>query len=165
MAAAHVEISKLKRQVQILIALFISGLVFSGITAFPIEAELQIAQQWMENLEWNNRFSSWIQVTYKGVKETNSKYPFIAYGSDWLAFAHLVIAIAFGGPLRDPVKNIWVIEFGMIACLAIFPLAFIAGPLRQIPLFWQCIDCSFGIVGFLLLWSCHKKITMMRRAG
>ena len=25
---------------------------------------------------------------------------------DWLAFAHVVIAVAFWGPLRDPVKNI-----------------------------------------------------------
>jgi len=37
-------------------------------------------------------------------------YPFIAYGTDWLAFAHFVIAIAFIGPWRDPVRNVWVVE-------------------------------------------------------
>jgi hypothetical protein len=34
-----------------------------------------------------------------------------------------VIAIAFIGPWRDTVKNIWVIEFGMIACVLVVPFA------------------------------------------
>jgi hypothetical protein len=59
------------------------------------------------------------------------------YGTDWLAFAHLVIAVAFWGPLRDPVRNIWVIEWGMIACVGIVPLALFAGPVRDIPLWWS----------------------------
>ena len=29
----------------------------------------------------------------------------IAYGTDWLAFAHITIAVAFLGPLKDPVRN------------------------------------------------------------
>ena len=37
------------------------------------------------------------------------------YGFDWLAFAHLLIAIAFLGPLKDPIKNEWIIRWGMIA--------------------------------------------------
>ena len=32
----------------------------------------------------------------------------------WLAFAHIVIAIAFVGPPRDPVRNVWVIELALI---------------------------------------------------
>ncbi|SCF41963.1 hypothetical protein [Micromonospora mirobrigensis] len=32
------------------------------------------------------------------------------YGTDWLAFAHLVLAVAFWGPLRDPVRNVWVVQ-------------------------------------------------------
>jgi hypothetical protein len=67
--------------------------------------------------------------------------PFIACGTDWLAFAHLVIAIAFWGPVRDPVRNIWVVQFGMTACLAV-----VAGPVRGIPWWWwQLIDISFGV--------------------
>jgi hypothetical protein len=42
----------------------------------------------------------------------------------------------------------------LIACVAVIPLAFIAGPLRGIPMFWRLIDCSFGIGGALpLLWA------------
>jgi hypothetical protein len=32
-------------------------------------------------------------------------YPFLAYGTDWLAFVHLVIAVAFVGPFFDPVPD------------------------------------------------------------
>jgi hypothetical protein len=98
---------------------------------------------------------------YAAVKTTNEKYPYLSYGTDWLAFAHLVIAVVFIGPLKDPVKNIWVIEFGMIACLMVFPLAFIAGPIRGIPFYWQLIDCSFGVFGFILLYSCYKNIKQL----
>jgi hypothetical protein len=95
---------------------------------------------------------------YAAVKATNDSYPFISYGTDWLAFAHLVIAVVFIGPYKDPVKNIWVIQFGMIACLMVFPLALIAGPIREIPFYWQLIDCSFGIFGFLLLYRSYRYI-------
>jgi hypothetical protein len=155
--------TKLRTQIKRLIILFIIGLVLSGITAFPIELQLGIANQWITYLKWDNGLTQWVELVYKGITETNAKYPFIAYGTDWLAFAHLVIAVAFTGPLRDPVKNIWVIEFGMIACIAIFPLAFIAGAVRGIPFYWRLIDCSFGIFGGILLWICYRKIKTLER--
>lgn len=82
----------------------------------------------------------------------------LAYGTDWLAFAHLLLAALFWGPYRDPVKNIWVIEFGMGASLAVIPLALICGTVRGIPFFWQLIDCSFGLICFPLLWWAHRLI-------
>jgi hypothetical protein len=154
---------KLVNQIKTLILLFISGLILSGITAFPIEWQLDLANKFLSNSHWDNDFTRWMALVRKGVKETNSHYPFIPYGADWLAFAHLVIAIAFIGPLRDPVRNIWVIEFGLIACMAIFPLAFIAGNVRGIPFFWQLIDCAFGVFGGLLLWVCYRKIKLLEK--
>jgi hypothetical protein len=62
-----------------------------------------------------------------------------------------VIAVAFLGPLKDPIRNIWVVEFGMIACILVIPLALICGHIRGIPFAWQLIDCSFGIFGFIPL--------------
>ena len=82
--------------------------------------------------------------------------------TDWLVFAHIVIALAFIGPLRDPVKNLWTIEWAMLACLLVIPLALICGPLRGIPAFWQVIDCAFGVIGILPLAYCRhtiKKLT------
>jgi hypothetical protein len=73
-----------------------------------------------------------------------------------------MLAILFIGPLRDPVKNSWVIEFGMIACLLIIPLAFIAGYIRHIPIFWRIIDCSFGVFGIIPLMICYKNIKLLK---
>lgn len=153
----QMEVTALQKQIRVLLILFIIGLVLSGITAFPIETELKIAHDAISKNALRNDLTNWLEQVYTGVHETNQKYPFIAYGTDWLAFAHIVIAIAFIGPLRDPVKNIWVIQFGIIACLAVFPLALIEGPFRGIPRFWQIIDCSFGITGGALLIVCWRK--------
>jgi hypothetical protein len=151
------------RQVKTLLMIFMVCLVVSGLTAFPIDWQLSLAHSWVAEQGWNNGVAQWLEKVYQGVHDTYSRYPFMAYGTDWLAFAHLVIAVAFIGPWRDPVRNVWVVEFGMIACVAILPLAFIAGPVRGIPLFWQLIDCSFGVVGLLLLWVCRRKIAQLEK--
>lgn len=100
----------------------------------------------------------WITRVRTGLDEADARYPFVLYGTDWLAFAHLVIAVAFYGPFRDPVRNIWVIEFGMIACAGIIPLALICGPIRDIPFWWSIIDMSFGVIGVIPLLIVHRKI-------
>ncbi|MBY0424826.1 MAG: hypothetical protein K2Q22_04240 [Cytophagales bacterium] len=151
-----IELRRLKMIRRFLI-LFIVCLIFSGLTAFPIEWQLRQVHDLIIKLEFENELTKWILTAYNAVRETNSKYPFLAYGTDWLAFAHLVIAILFIGILRDPIRNIWVIKFGMIACVAIFPTTFIAGSIRGIPFFWQIIDCSFGVFGGLLLWVIYEK--------
>jgi hypothetical protein len=71
--------------------------------------------------------------------------------------------MAVVGPLKDPVRNLWVVEFGMIACVLVVPLALICGPLRGIPFFWRLIDCSFGVLGILPLWLCRRAILEIRR--
>ena len=149
-------ITVLKKQIRSLILLFIICLILSGITAFPIETELAFVMKFEHSFPFF--LQKWLRLVNQGVMETNKNYPFISYGSDWLAFAHIVIAIAFLGPIKDPVKNIWIIQFGMIACVLIIPLALVAGPIRGIPFFWQMIDCSFGIIGFVPLYICNNKI-------
>jgi hypothetical protein len=100
----------------------------------------------------------WIERVGNAVAATNAAYPFLAYGTDWLAFAHLLIAIAFIGPLLDPVRNKWVIAFGLIACAGVIPLALIAGQVRGVPLGWRLIDCSFGVLGGVPLLLCHRCV-------
>ncbi len=100
----------------------------------------------------------WIERVRQGIDVADGKYPFLLYGTDWLAFAHLVIAFAFYGPYRDPVRNIWVVEFAMIACAAIVPLALICGPHRGIPFWWSVIDMSFGVFGAIPLYIVRRKI-------
>jgi hypothetical protein len=147
---------KIINKIRAIIIFFIIALVLSGITAFPIETELQILNN---NIGLFPEFiRNWLADVYFAVKTTNTNFPFLSYGTDWLAFAHIVIAVSFIGPLKDPVKNIWVIEFGIIACLMVIPLALFAGAVRGIPFYWRIIDCSFGILGlFPLIW-CRKLI-------
>jgi hypothetical protein len=152
---------KLRKQIKNLIVLFIIFLALSGITAFPIETELAFVNK--NITAFPESFQRWINDVYLAVKSTNENFPYLSYGTDWLAFAHLVIAVAFIGPLKDPLKNVWVIQFGMIACAMVFPLAFIAGAIRGIPFYWQLIDCSFGIFGFGLLYYCYKKILLLEK--
>jgi len=108
--------------------------------------------------------ANFLHIIYIAISQTNQQYPYIAYGFDWLAFAHLVIATAFIGPLKDPVKKIWVIEWAVIACIAIIPLAFICGPIRQIPFYRRLIDCSFGVFGIIPLYLCRKWIKELATA-
>jgi hypothetical protein len=152
---------KLEFRVKALLLFFIIGLVLSGITAFPIETQLEFALNYIHILP--EVMQLWLTQIYFAVKTTNAQFPYLSYGTDWLAFAHIVIAVAFIGPWRDPVKNIWVIEFGMIACIMVFPLAFIAGGIRDIPLFWKLIDCSFGVLGFIPLYYCYSLIKQLER--
>lgn len=148
--------SQLIKKIRIYLIAFIVLLILSGVTAFPVQTELEFL---MKHMDVFPKFMQvWLTKIYISVSQTNINYPQLAYGTDWLAFAHLVIAVAFIGPLKDPVKNIWIMQFGMIACIMVFPLALIAGPIRQIPFFWQLIDCSFGLFGLIPLYICYKNI-------
>lgn len=152
---------KLRREIRLLLYIFMAGLLLSGITAFPLHTELTYANDLFTYFKLHNSLSLWFDTVYTGVDEVDKKYPFIAYGTDWLAYAHLILAVLFIGILKDPVKNIWILQFGMIACVGIFPLAFIAGSIRGIPFYWQLIDCSFGLFGGVVLWKCYRKVRIL----
>jgi hypothetical protein len=98
----------------------------------------------------------WLKHVQGALRQTQEQYPLLFYGTDWLAFGHFVIAIAFAGALRDPVRNRWLFDFGLIACMLVIPYALCFGSWRGIPFWWRLIDCSFGVVGFVPLWFCRK---------
>ncbi len=140
---------------------FVVCLVLSGATAFPLVHELRWTEDLLNHLSVGDHLpalTEWIERVRAGLDEADADYPFLLYGTDWLAFAHLVIAVAFYGPYRDPVRNIWVIEFGMIACAGIIPLALICGPIRGIPGWWTVIDMSFGVFGVIPLYVVWRRI-------
>ena len=153
---------RLLRRVRILLGLFVVGLVLSGLTAFPLVWESEMLDRAIGEETWMLRawpaMAAWMSRVHRGITETARAYPFLAYGTDWLAFAHIVIGIAFIGPLVDPVRNIWVIRWAMIACIGVVPLAMICGAIRDIPWWWRVLDCGFGIVGIVPLWLVHRTI-------
>ena len=150
------------RKIRWAIGIFITGLVLSGLTSFPLQLELN----WLANVRGgaNTGFDRWILTVRDGLNDTYQKYPWLGYGTDWLAFAHLVIAIFFIGPLIDPVKNVWIIQAGLAACVLVPVLAFTCGPIRQIPLGWRLIDSSFGVLGAIPLLYALRLTRKMARS-
>jgi hypothetical protein len=137
-----------------LLLLFINALFISGLTAIPVDAQLGFL---LNHTAKQTAFYSWIERVLLAYRDVNAAHPFLFYGYDWLAFAHFVLAILFIGPYKDAVKNIWVIQFGLIACVLVIPFALIAGSFRGIPIGWRLIDCSFGVIGFALLYVIYTK--------
>ncbi len=153
--------NKLKRRIRFYIIFFIVAILASGITTFPIESELKFFTDHPNLIP--SFLNGWFIQVYEAVKDTNATYPFLAYGTDWLAWAHLIIALLLIGPLKDPVKNIWVIEWAMIACIFVFPLALIAGHIRHVPMYWRLVDCSLGLLGLIPLILCHRAIRKLEK--
>ncbi|WP_329462754.1 hypothetical protein [Streptomyces sp. NBC_01431] len=162
------ERNALLRRIRTWLAVFVVCLVLSGLTAFPLVHELHWTQSLLQATplgDWPPGLSAWIDRVRDGLDSADAEYPFLLYGTDWLAFAHLVIAVAFYGVVRDPVRNVWVVEFGMIACAGIVPLALICGPVRGIPFWWSVIDMSFGVFGVIPLYVVRRKIKVLEGMG
>ncbi len=137
---------------------FMVVLVISGATARPADSERACATR---RIPRGTCVGDWLDKVYLSVLHQKLHYPWLAYGYDWLAFAHFVLAILFIGPLKDPVRNKWVIEFGMIACLLVIPFALIAGYMRGLPLWWRLVDCSFGVAGLIPLRIVLHRIQLL----
>jgi len=157
------------RRIRFWLLVFMAGLMLSGVTAFPLRSEVSwldwvLPEGWLRPAAEHTGLFAWIDQVNQAISLTDARFPFLAYGTDWLAFAHLVIAVAFIGPLVDPLRNKWVILFGLIACAGVVPLALIAGQVRDIPLPWRLIDCSFGLLGSIPLAICLRQIGLMERS-
>ncbi|MFJ5833118.1 hypothetical protein [Streptomyces sp. NPDC093089] len=159
----------LLRNIRVWLVVFVVCLVLSGATAFPLVTELRLLDSaltgWAAPVaDLLPGLAEWIHRVRDGLAATDRDAPYVLYGTDWLAFAHLVIAVAFYGVYRDPVRNIWVVEFGMIACVGVIPLALICGPIRGIPFWWSVIDMSFGVIGILPLLHVRRLIKRLEAA-
>jgi hypothetical protein len=162
-----IEQKQLLLKIRLVTLFFMAALVVSGITAFPAETELRMAMQFLniegQNPESLNALQRWLASGYEALCATNAQFPFLAYGFDWLAFAHIVIALAFIGLYREPVRNKWLVTWAMICCVAVIPLALICGEIRQIPFFWRLIDCSFGVFGIIPLIYLRSLILRLEK--
>lgn len=158
----------LESRVRFCTVFLIVGLVISGATALPIATATRAGVSLLgADLSAGGRLpefvASWLRTLHAGIDTTSQQAPFMFYGTDWLAFGHFMIALAFVGALRDPVRNRWLYQFGMMAC-ALVPLwALVFGHLRGIPTWWRAIDASFGVVAFVPSWLCHRWVRALER--
>ncbi|MGJ8655807.1 MAG: hypothetical protein ACSHX6_05090 [Akkermansiaceae bacterium] len=151
------------RKIRWALSLVIFGLVISGVTAFPLLGELNMIAGWLSdggdlNPGHYTGLTHWILHVREGLEVSYQSYPFIAYGTDWLAFAHLMIALYFILPWLDPARYIGVIYIGILSSVMIIPLALICGEIRGIPFAWRLVDCSFGVFCLPPLWYALKNV-------
>lgn len=160
-------LSKIRR----LLAVFIAGLVISGVTAIPLIREVDAIvattgadEQIVKPASTNPpAWALWLARVWDALHETDTRHPILFYGTGWLAFGHIIIAITFVGAWRDPFRNLWLFDFGLIACELVIPWALIFGHARGIPIWWQMMDCSFGLLGAVPLLICKKLLNDTRR--
>jgi hypothetical protein len=149
------------------LGLFIVGLILSGVTAFPLLTELRLLASWLgitnaADYAELTGLQHWIARVLFALEYNAVNFPFLAYGTDWLAFGHLSIAVFFIRPLFKPLESDWVLKCGLICCTAVIPTALIAGQVREIPFYWRLIDCSFGVFGAIPLIYCLKQTKLAR---
>src|SRR5205085_4834100 len=95
---------------RISLSLFMAGLMVSGLTAFPLLGELSLLCRWLgiddpAAYATLSGLRGWIAFVSFGLQKSCATFPFIAYGTDWLALGHLIIAMFFIGPFLDPIRN------------------------------------------------------------
>jgi hypothetical protein len=151
---------QLRWRIKAAIVITIIGLLLNGISALPLRTELKILLSY-SNLLPQFALDWWNQVN-QGVLETSEKYNFMRYGFDWLAFAHAMIALVFLGPLRDPIKNQWVIKWGMIVAALSIVMAFGWERMRDIPVWWSFVDGGISYFAFVVLWLCNRWIEKLK---
>lgn len=153
---------------RVALGLFLLGLVFSGLTAFPLLTEIRVLSSLL-GINDPSKYADytglvhWIAYVQLGLERTYVVFPFFGYGTDWLAFGHLASAAFFVRPFFKPLDSDWVLKTGLVICASVVPLALIAGQVRGIPLYWRLVDSSFGIFGSLPLGYCLHLTRQMRR--
>jgi len=128
---------------------------------------LQTELDWVVRLfgpERTDSLSIWLNKVRNGLDATYGRYPFIAYGTDWLAFGHFVIALVFYWAWKDPIRYSGLFSFGLLACALLIPYALVMGQAREIPWGWRLIDCSFGIFGLLPLGLARKWVRQLEQS-
>ncbi len=150
----------LLRRIRVLLALFMAGLVLCGLVIFPLQQQIDLVASMFGPGTLADRvfppMAQWIAQLQEGIGAIADNHPYLFYCTDWVGFAMIAIAITFFGPLKDPVRNIWVIRFGMIVCMLTIPMVIISGTIRGFPLFWLPVDCMFGIAGWVLLYPAFR---------
>ncbi len=142
-----------------MLGIIVFGLLVSGITVWPAVPELKM----IVHIAWGDTgptgaLHSFVLQVIEGLEYVDVNYPFMFYAHDWLAFAHIVLAILFAGAIRDPVRNVWIVQCGLIMCVLVPVLAGICIPIRGLPSIWFWIDFSFAPLAGLPLWIALRDI-------
>ncbi len=148
----HPAILKIERWIKIYVWVFIVGLFLSGLSAIPLVWGVDFTLELLDEIDFHGQIFSFMSTVQNALHYNDEHFSFMAYGTDWLAFAHFMFAILFTSLLFDAEKNRFILRFGMVASVLILPTALLFGQIRDIPWMWRMVDCSFGVIGFAVLY-------------
>lgn len=100
--------TSLLRSIRIWLGVVIVGLVLSGVTAFPLQHELAFVVCVTARVHLAQHapaLSAWLQRVLAALTDTDARYPFLAYGTDWLAFAHRGVYWTLSRPSAEQVVH------------------------------------------------------------
>jgi len=154
------------KRAKVMLGIVAFGLLVAGITVWPAVSELRMAVR----IVWGNAaptgiLHGFVLQAIEGLEAVQANYPFMLYAHDWLAFAHIVLAILFAGAIRDPIRNVWLVQCGLIMCALVPVLAGVCIPLRGIPSIWFLIDFAFAPAAALPLWIALRDIRRAEAEG
>ena len=151
-------------RIRLCLALVMACLILAGVAAF---APIQETRWLLDVLSRSANFGvgspsfTWILGLNHALIANSQSAPFLAYSGDCVALAQILFALVFIGPFLHPVRNQWVITFGLICCAGVVLLAFIAGPIRDIPFFWRLVDSALAIFCALPLLLCRHYVLLL----
>ena len=151
-------------RIRLCLALVIAGLLLSGATAFfPIHETKWLLEQLASTAHFGagTPLSEWLLHLRSALIAALTTAPFLAYETDREGFGLLLFALLFVGPYRDPIRNRGVINFGLLTCAALAAFAFVAGPLRGIPVLWRCVDAALALLCALPLLLCRHYLHLL----
>lgn len=152
------------KRAKLMLGIVALGLFLAGVTVWPVIWELKTAVRlvWGEG-QPANELHQFILQAIRGIESVKANQPFLLYAHDWLAFAHIMLAILFAGAIRDPVRNVWIVQCGLIMCASVPILAGVCIPLRGIPVFWFWIDFAFAPAAALPLLIALRDIRSLQK--
>lgn len=152
------------KRARIMLGIVVFGLFVAGVTIWPALWELKTAVRLLwGDAEATGVVHEFVLRVIAALEVVEAEYPFLMYGYDWLAFAHIMLAVLFAGAMRDPVRNIWIVQCGLIMCVLVPILAAVFIPIRGLPACWFWIDFAFAPSAALPLWIALRNIRKAER--
>jgi len=158
------------RIIRLMLAIVAVGLTLAGLTTFWLPWEVTklldiVFDRSSTSIPFfSSEYQLLVQVE-KGLQYLQTSFPQFFLGTDYLGFAHIMFALLFIGAMGDPLKNKWVIQFGMIAAVVVIPCAFLFGFVRGLPFIHYLVDASFGIgavIPFFVAMREMKKVEKLQ---
>lgn len=155
---------KALKRARIMLGIVVFGLLVSGVTVWPAVPELKLAVR----MVWGPAapvgvLHAFVLRAIEGLEHVQANYPFMLYAHDWLAFAHIMLAFLFAGAIKDPVRNKWIVQCGLVMCASIPLLAGVCIPIRGLPSCWFWIDFAFAPAAAWPLWIALRDILKVER--